>query len=52
MCHQVINAAGKGSCDPETCSRQCSNAMNREGTGSCTQTFANRFTCICTAPCS
>ncbi|CAI0406608.1 unnamed protein product [Linum tenue] len=51
LCRQVMKT-GNGSCDPETCNSQCAAVMSLRGTGSCTQTFTNRFTCICTSPCS
>ncbi|PNS98130.1 hypothetical protein POPTR_016G061600v4 [Populus trichocarpa] len=48
MCHNLI--PGNGNCDASTCQMQCS-SLN-QGTGACTQTFTNRFNCICNWECS
>ncbi|KAF9664797.1 hypothetical protein SADUNF_Sadunf16G0055400 [Salix dunnii] len=48
MCHSLV--PGNGNCDASRCQMQCS-SLN-QGTGACTQTFTNRFHCICNWECS
>ncbi|OAY43085.1 hypothetical protein MANES_08G041100v8 [Manihot esculenta] len=48
ICHAEI--PGNGKCDEGKCQTQCSNL--NQGIGICTQTFFNRFNCICNWQCS